>query len=49
MSKQVVKCLKENETCPDGYFFEWVVPQSNSKLKALAGKLISKGETDGDA
>merc|ERR1719295_1437065 len=39
---EVVKCLKENETCPDGYFFEWVVPQSESKLKALAGKPICR-------
>ena len=38
----MVKCLKENETCPDGYFFEWGVPQSNSKLKALAGKPICR-------
>ena len=34
--------MKHNETCPVGYFYEWVVPQSESKLKALAGKPICR-------
>ena len=39
---EVVKCLKENETCPEGYFYEWVVPQIEGKLKPLAGKAICR-------
>ncbi|XP_066256527.1 epidermal growth factor receptor isoform X2 [Euwallacea similis] len=37
-------CLHQNETCPDGYFFEWVGPQvqEESSLKTLSGKAICR-------
>lgn len=32
------RCLKENDTCPDGYFFEWVVPG----IKTISSKAICR-------
>ncbi|KAK5642470.1 hypothetical protein RI129_008637 [Pyrocoelia pectoralis] len=36
-------CLHKNESCPDGYFYEWIGrPQEQEKLKPLAGKAICR-------
>ena len=40
--EEVVRCLKEDEPCPDGYFYEWVVPAVQGKLKPLEGKTICR-------
>lgn len=36
------KCLRKNESCPDGYYYEWVLPQEQGTLKPLAGKGICR-------
>lgn len=41
-AKDVLVCLHENETCPDGYFYEWVGPQEQDVLKHLSGKTICR-------
>ncbi|CAB3382971.1 Hypothetical predicted protein [Cloeon dipterum] len=38
----VESCLHKNESCPDGYFYEWVGPQEQGPLKPLAGKAICR-------
>nr|CAD7430777.1 unnamed protein product [Timema monikensis] len=38
----VKRCLHKNETCPDGYFYEWVGPQEQGVLRALAGRAICR-------
>ncbi|KAL1117238.1 hypothetical protein AAG570_004564 [Ranatra chinensis] len=38
----VERCLQKNESCPDGYYHEYVVPQEQGPLKALAGKAICR-------
>ena len=40
--EEVVRCLQEDEPCPDGYFYEWVVPAVQGKLKPLDGKTICR-------
>ncbi|KAF5302681.1 hypothetical protein FQA39_LY10177 [Lamprigera yunnana] len=36
-------CLHKNESCPDGYFYEWIGrPQEQESLKPLAGKAICR-------
>lgn len=37
-------CLFHNDTCPDGYYFEWFGPQihEDSSLKSLSGKAICR-------
>ncbi|XP_065571133.1 epidermal growth factor receptor-like isoform X2 [Artemia franciscana] len=39
---EVERCLKKEEGCPNGYFFEWVGPQEQGPLKPLAGKAICR-------
>lgn len=39
---KVDKCLQKNESCPDGYYYEWVGPQEQGALKPLAGKAICR-------
>ena len=39
---EVVQCLHESAQCPDGYFYEWVGPDQQGKLKALAGRAICR-------
>lgn len=39
---EVVQCLHESESCPEGYFYEWVGPEGQGKLKALAGKAVCR-------
>ncbi|KZS10602.1 putative Epidermal growth factor receptor [Daphnia magna] len=39
---EVDHCLKKNETCPDGYYYEWVGPQEQGPLKPLAGKAVCR-------
>ena len=39
---EVVKCLQEGDVCPDGYYYETVTPQTQGKLKPLAGKGICR-------
>lgn len=36
------RCLQRNESCPDGYYYEWVLPQEQGALKPLAGKAICR-------
>lgn len=36
------RCLKKTETCPDGYYYEWVGPQEQGPLKPLAGKAVCR-------
>lgn len=36
------RCLRTNESCPDGYYYEWVGPQEQGPLKPLAGKGICR-------
>ncbi len=36
------RCLKKTESCPDGYYYEWVGPQEQGPLKPLAGKSICR-------
>ena len=36
------RCLKKNEMCPVGYYYEWVGPQEQGPLKPLAGKSICR-------
>lgn len=38
----VERCLQKNESCPDGYFYEYVQPQEQGALKPLAGKAICR-------
>lgn len=38
----VERCLQRNESCPDGYYYEWVGPQEQGPLKPLAGKAICR-------
>ncbi|CAH0768676.1 unnamed protein product [Bemisia tabaci] len=38
----VERCLQKNESCPDGYYYEWVVGQEQGPLKPLAGKAICR-------
>lgn len=35
-------CLHKNETCPDGYYYEYVAPQEQESLKPLVGKAICR-------
>ena len=42
MELEVVQCLHESENCPEGYFYEWVGPEGQGKLKALAGKALCR-------
>lgn len=35
-------CLHKNETCPEGYYYEYVGPQEQESLKPLAGKAICR-------
>ncbi|KAL1517887.1 hypothetical protein ABEB36_001592 [Hypothenemus hampei] len=37
-------CLHQNDTCPHGYYFEWVGPQvqEESSLRSLSGKAICR-------
>lgn len=39
---KVDRCLHRNESCPDGYYYEWVGPQEQGHLRALAGKAICR-------
>jgi len=39
---EVVQCLHESESCPEGFFYEWVGPEGQGKLAALAGKAICR-------
>ncbi|XP_018020584.1 epidermal growth factor receptor isoform X2 [Hyalella azteca] len=39
---EVEKCLKDQESCPDGYFSEWVVHQETGDLQRMAGKTICR-------
>ena len=39
---EVVQCLHESESCPEGYFYEWVGPEGQGTLKALAGKAVCR-------
>lgn len=34
--------MKKSETCPDGYYYEWVGPQEQGPLKPLAGKAVCR-------
>lgn len=36
------RCLRKNESCPDGYYYEWVGPQEQGELKPLAGKAVCR-------
>lgn len=38
------RCLHKNETCPNGYYYEWVGPleQGGAALRALAGKAVCR-------
>ncbi|XP_067003526.1 epidermal growth factor receptor isoform X2 [Anabrus simplex] len=38
----VESCLQKNESCPDGYYYEWVGPQEQGPLKPLASKAICR-------
>uniref|UniRef100_A0A1B6MBK8 Epidermal growth factor receptor n=1 Tax=Graphocephala atropunctata TaxID=36148 RepID=A0A1B6MBK8_9HEMI len=38
----VERCLQHNESCPDGYYYEFVLPQEQGALKPLAGKAICR-------
>ncbi|KAE9544778.1 hypothetical protein AGLY_000320 [Aphis glycines] len=40
----VERCLHKNETCPNGYYYEWVGPleQGGAALRALAGKAVCR-------
>ncbi|XP_046400809.1 epidermal growth factor receptor isoform X2 [Ischnura elegans] len=38
----VERCLKKNEPCPDGHYYEWVGPQDQGPLKPLAGKAVCR-------
>ncbi|XP_014284376.1 epidermal growth factor receptor [Halyomorpha halys] len=38
----VERCLQKNESCPDGYYHEYVQPQEQGALKPLAGKTICR-------
>ncbi|KAG4073502.1 hypothetical protein HA402_000726 [Bradysia odoriphaga] len=38
----IERCLKKSEPCPDGYFYEWVIPQEQGMLRPLAGKAICR-------
>ena len=42
MELEVVQCLHESESCPEGYFYEYVGPEGQGKLKALAGKAVCR-------
>ncbi|XP_039287405.1 epidermal growth factor receptor [Nilaparvata lugens] len=38
----VEHCLQKNESCPDGYYHEWVGPQEQGRLQPLAGKGVCR-------
>jgi epidermal growth factor receptor len=35
-------CLSKNESCPDGYYYEYLGPQERESLKSMAGKAICR-------
>ncbi|XP_043475369.1 epidermal growth factor receptor isoform X2 [Leptopilina heterotoma] len=35
-------CLQKKDSCPEGYYYEWVSPQEQGYLKKLAGKAVCK-------
>lgn len=35
-------CLQKRESCPEGYYYEWVSPQEQGALKPLAGKGVCR-------
>ncbi|XP_014215341.1 epidermal growth factor receptor isoform X2 [Copidosoma floridanum] len=35
-------CLQKKESCPDGYYYEWVSPQEQGNLQQLAGKAVCR-------
>ena len=39
---EVVRCLQLTESCPDGYFYEWVGAAAGGRLAALAGKAVCR-------
>lgn len=39
---EVVQCLKYEDDCPEGYFYEFVGPQVKGKVQSLAGKAICR-------
>lgn len=38
----VEQCLKVDETCPDGYYHEFIGPQEEGLLKSLTGKSVCR-------
>ncbi|XP_017865540.1 PREDICTED: epidermal growth factor receptor isoform X1 [Drosophila arizonae] len=38
----VERCLRKDDKCPDGYYWEYVHPQEQGSLKPLAGKAICR-------
>ncbi|KAL9912330.1 epidermal growth factor receptor isoform 2-T2 [Glossina fuscipes fuscipes] len=40
--RSVERCLMKNDKCPDGYYWEYVNPREQGKLKPLAGKAICR-------
>ncbi|XP_011298700.1 epidermal growth factor receptor isoform X1 [Fopius arisanus] len=36
------ECLHKRDPCPDGYYYEWIDPQEQGPLKALAGTGVCK-------
>ena len=38
----VLKCLQRNETCPSGYYFEWVGTHEQGPLRSVAGIYTDK-------
>ncbi|XP_013119135.1 epidermal growth factor receptor isoform X2 [Stomoxys calcitrans] len=38
----IERCLLKNDKCPDGYYWEYVNPREQGKLKPLAGKAICR-------
>lgn len=42
MDDNVESCLRKNDKCPDGYYWEYLSPKVQGNLKPLAGKAICR-------
>ncbi|XP_063699367.1 epidermal growth factor receptor [Culicoides brevitarsis] len=39
---KVERCLKKNDTCPDGYYYDWIGPQADGAFKPLTNKQVCR-------
>lgn len=39
---KVERCLRKNDTCPDGYYYDWIGSQEEGAFKPLANKQVCR-------